>query len=282
MIDRGLSEEWPEEVVAASRLFKQGDVIEIAPLFYSANTTHPIWVLTRRVAAEGDIGVQLIDIDPAHGLFDHVIITTQTCDISEQSSTPEMPWIQTAPVYRVQAGDQVLRRGYVMQLTGAAFTPGPFVADLRLEMPLEKSLLVGFRPTDGFASEDDYVAFAELLGRRRQRAAIASTVYDLVRGGLRRKANGNQGRWARVGPQVYKLKLSIQEGSRANPRAVQLHVVSVEPLDEDAKGWFEQWWDRERPEAERRGFALLANGYIDKTNIDVRVYDRLIELDITW
>jgi len=282
VIDRGLSEEWPEEVVAATRLFKQGDVIEMAPLFDSADTTHPIWVLTRRLAEEGDIGVQLIDIDPAHGLFAHVIITTQTCDIGEQSQTPEMPWIQVAPVYGIQTGDQLLTRGYVIRLTGPTFIPGLFVADLRLEMPLEKSLLVGLRPTDGFTSENDYVAFAELLGRRRQRAAIASSVYDLVRGGLRRKANGNQSRWARVGPQVYKLKLSIQEGTRADPRAVQLHVVSVEPLNEDARGWFEQWWDRERLEAERRGFALLANGYIDKTNIDVRIYDQLIELDITW
>ena len=54
------------------------------------------------------------------------------------------------------------------------------VADLRIELPLEKSLLAGRVPIRGFATEEQENTFGRLLGTRRARAALANELVDTV------------------------------------------------------------------------------------------------------
>ena len=66
----------------------------------------------------------------------------------------------------------MLDREYIVPLDPPDLEDGVWAADLRLEIPLEKSVLVGRGPIDAFRDEDGYVAFGNLLEGQRSGAAL--------------------------------------------------------------------------------------------------------------
>src|SRR5664280_2915431 len=126
----------------------QTSVIEKPPIFYAAVTAYAIHSQTKALGAlstDVDIAVLNPGDTPPFGL-----ITTQTCNICEEARMPKQPWIQVVPVYAVditalKPGQRRLiekdRVGHLVALTSPTFASGLWVADLRLEVPLEKSVL---------------------------------------------------------------------------------------------------------------------------------------------
>jgi hypothetical protein len=101
VIDEGLEQPWPEPVPPAVEPFLQGHLIAQPPLFYAADLRHPIWRTTRLIADETpevDRGEDFVDLAledrPPYG-----IITTQSCDLSEERPDPRQPWLAVAAVY---------------------------------------------------------------------------------------------------------------------------------------------------------------------------------------
>ena len=163
MIDGGLTQPWPPEVMDAARLFQQGDLIVRPPIAYAAALEYPIWSLTRLEAAAGaeggaperaegdgaDPGPEEVDgeadpepnggppappvtaylgLDPAD-VPPFGIITTQTCDIAEdrEDSVPLQPWFEIAPVYTCAEDDKLAKREYIYRLDD--FDPSRFGFD---------------------------------------------------------------------------------------------------------------------------------------------------------
>jgi hypothetical protein len=281
VIDEGLPDEWPPEVIEAINKFEQGHLIKAPALSYAARLSHPIWDLTRQEAeAEpdtGDVLVQLAVDESDRPPFG--IITTQTCDIAEDRPEPCMPWIQVSPVYACSDDDPLLGRDYVQTLD-ALQPPEPgkrWVADLRLECPLEKSALVDREPIDPFPSEAERIAFGRLLGERRARAALAESIHEFVSETMK-KHKRQTGK--RVGKRVYKILLEI-EGQRIEPQAVRVHVITVPGQgidDEEIQEWFDSWWDEARLRAEEHGVNLLKTRFHKATSMDVSLYDSLAEI----
>jgi hypothetical protein len=56
-------------------------------------------------------------------------------------------------------------------------------------------------------------------------------------------------------------------------------VVSADPLEVDARDWFDEWHVGARDDAAAAGLVLAPMGYMDRTNFDVRRYDRLVEIN---
>jgi hypothetical protein len=73
--------------------------------------------------------------------------------------------------------------------------------------------------------------------------------------------------------------VAIDEGSRADPRVVRVFVVSADPLGSEARGWFDDWHGAARDPAAAVGLTLAPMGYMDRSNFDVKRYDRLIEIN---
>jgi hypothetical protein len=284
VLDAGLPDDWPDGVKDACRRLQMGDVLELRPLFYFADTRRPVWVLARAQAEEeseaGDepgTGVVELSVGSAQSP-DFVILTSQTCDIGEEAEVWEFPWVQVAPVYRVAEGDQILQRDYLVPLNGPHFE-GQFAADLRLDFPIEKGALVDVVAHPGFATEEDAIRFAETVGRRRQRAAVASQVNRCIRATMRAKVNARRPAWRAIRNDVHKIMLAIEEGSRLEPRLVRLVVISKDPLSPEARAWFDGWHTEARDAAYEAGLVLAPNRYMDRRNFDVVDYDRLIELN---
>jgi hypothetical protein len=185
MIDSWLREEWDSRVASATALFRQGHLLEWASVAYGANFQHGVCVPTKEAGADGTGYVKVEDV------WAHVMITTQTCDICEEGKRrPIMPWISVVPVYDIMpilVGGQTKQIrangfGYLVPLTYANFSQENtlWVADLRIEYPLEKSVLALRTPIEAFASEAEYAYLADKLASRRNRPAIDSQVRKTV------------------------------------------------------------------------------------------------------
>lgn len=283
MIDEGLTGDWPPEVIEAAKKFQQGDLIVQPPIVYAASLRSPIWELTRVIAEDaGDP-----DAAPAHLAVDgdevppYGIITSQTCDVAEDRPVPVQPWIDIAPVYTCDESNPLLGRDYVFRLDSMQAPDGKrWVADLRLSIPLEKGLLVRREPIDPFGgSEKERIAFGDALGKRLARAALSESVHKVIGQTLR---SHNRSAKKRVRKRVYKLMLHIAQGTRLEPEAVRLHVVTLGSPDVESnremREWFETWWDGARTIAELHDVNLLAPAFHDSTNMDVALYDELVEL----
>ena len=185
MIDSGLVSNWQPSVVAAAKRFEQGDLIEHPPFFYAARPALGTWQTTLALADdEATDDTIVIEVDPDDGP-QYGIITTPGCDID---NTTVKPWIQVAPVYPLdqianadgRLGD--IRRDAIpyLVLLEPPGIDGLWVADLRIEVPVEKSVLAHRTPLPGFADETDRRWFARRLAGRLERPALPESVHDTV------------------------------------------------------------------------------------------------------
>lgn len=249
MIDECLPGEWPTEVLSALRTFRQGDVVERPPFFYAMSPLHPVCATKLIDPHEGmttgdyDLVEYPDERRPPFGM-----ITTQTCDIQEQGR-PAQPWVSIAPVYNAmrltpdqQRAVKRHEKGYLIHLTGPAFIDGFFVADLRIELPVEKGWLVGKAPLDGFVDDDGRIACANRLALRLGRPALANEVVEHVTGPLRGWLRG-MGAQARAETHEPVAEIGVEVfGSHDRPDAVKLVVLArTDPLSEEARDRWSSW-----------------------------------------
>ena len=285
MIQAGLQEEWPSGVLAAIDPFKQGHLIERPPIFYGADLKEAIWSPGRILAGELEeleLGVELIEVEetarPPYG-----IITSQSCEIVEERPKPLQPWVQVAPVYPCETDSPLLDRDFIARLDPPELDEGCWVADLRLEMPLEKSMLVGRTPIESFGEDQDYEDFGNMLGSRRGRPALHEVIHDVfgeALSDLKTEDKPHRKTVRRFRDQIYMLKLGIEEGSRLEPKVARLYVVTRGEPAAEMVAFFEEWWDRANEIAAARGLGLMQTTWLrsDRLEIDLELYDRLVEL----
>ncbi|HEV2769290.1 MAG TPA: hypothetical protein VGV40_03810 [Solirubrobacteraceae bacterium] len=284
MIQEGLGPPWPEPIREALEPFRQGHLIERPPLFWAADLCYSIYKTTAAVAdtvpeqERGEDFVEVAEDDrPPYG-----IITSQSCDLAEERSDPQKPWISVAPVYALAAEDPLLGRDFIFALDLSAPGDQVWVADLRIEVPLEKSLLVGREPIEAFAAEPRAVAFGRWLAMRRGRPALASVVHEIIGATIdeiRRESNSQRKIARRARPNVYRLMLAIEEGERMDPHAIKLYIVTDGQASEDARSLFDElWWSRARLVAAQKGLQLHPNGWLNAREADLTLLDDLIEL----
>jgi hypothetical protein len=275
-LDQGLNRPWPEETCAAARSFALGDILEKVPLRYVRHAGPRLWNSASTDPMIGSVIVEGSGYEPRYA-----IITSQTCDLIDQGDQQDQPWFQVCPVVEL-APDARSLPSYLHRLTATELPDGPWAADLRIEVPLEKTLLLGRRPIRAFAHEEDEIDFAARLGRRRDRAALADGINSFLYATFNKRRSNNRSRWRRVRAALYAAGLAIDEGSRLDPRAVAVHFI-VEPpeLPLDSCAWLEQWWEAAHQAAKeaQRPFRLLKNTYHRRDAMDLAIYDNLIPLE---
>ena len=115
---------------------------------------------------------------------------------------------------------------------------------------------------------------------RRARAALANELVDTVIHLIGKRKSNNKGKSRPVWAQLWRLGLQIEEGTRLKPVAVRLHVLSMGQPIEQVLGWFSDWEDATRVEAEAVGITLLTTRHHDATNMDAQLADRLVPLAV--
>lgn len=281
----GVRQNRSPKAIAAANSFRQGHIVEVPGLFYAANLAEPIWDATLAMAEEsaaaGDaLGTELVVVDDPD-LVKYGIITTQSCDVNEEFEPRKMPWIQLAPVYEA-VGDHAGadNRNYTHRLKPPELEgDGPWVADIRLELPVEKGYLVGRAPIAAFPSEEREVKFSKWLAEMRGRPALGNIVNELVWGKLKELIQRDRQKSNEVKKLVYSTRLALPAG-RLEPTEVQLHVILKPGVSQEeaefAGAWFGDWWDQTHKEAAAAGVTLLPTVYHRADSANLQVIDALV------
>jgi hypothetical protein len=287
VINRHIRRPWPHEIQRILDDLRQGDVVSKPPFFYAHGGPIRLWEMpgSEEPAAdeEEDLASQVEELHPDDGP-PLGIITTQTCDIGEQGA-PSQPWLQVSPVYLLPNdpadAERMLAKHSTVELDGPILPVGRWIADLRIEFPIEKSWLVDQVPVRGFRSESCAEAFGVQLGRRRARPALANALVDNVTSLIRRrkKAKPGRGKTRDVWQRVHRVMIEIEGGTRLTPAAVRLHVLTVAEPPENVLEWFAAWEDEARLAAEGAGIELHMTHFHDACHINLHEYDRWVELD---
>jgi hypothetical protein len=276
------AERWPRDVLEAIGSFGQGDMFEDPPpLVYYGDIKSPLPWQTG----------QFEEVDPpSHREFDlleypeskYGVITTQTCDLNEEGR-PRQPCFQACPVFRLNLAGQQSRTlpQHLAPLEPPDLPQGGWVADLRMEVSIEKSFLVGKRRILGFSNERGYLDFASRLGRRRDRAAVASELVDAVARTIKRRKANNSGFKRSVRDHVRNIRLAIDGGTRIKPTIARTHIIGRDgPVPPEVQAKFESWFEEAYAEAEASGIKLLPNEYHDGTRMNLNDWERTIELQV--
>lgn len=167
------------EVIAASKRFRQGDILHGALFTYSARFDHGITELTRQLGSDATLGGVRAEMAVA-------IVTSQTCDLQEDKRIVIRPFLTVARVFdaatefdRSYLGHiRRYRVGDIIPLTASTFQREEelWVADLRWEVSLERSALLDKQPSPAFADEERYLDFSRRVAAIRARVAIADNV----------------------------------------------------------------------------------------------------------
>jgi hypothetical protein len=285
MIDLGIEQPWPLHVLDAVKHFKQGHLVEQPPILYAAVSAHAVWNHTKD-QGEPSSGLDFIYLEPTDAL-PYGLISTQTCDLVEESPKPRQPWIQVVPVYdagpmvRTDQHDLIRqhRIGHLIPLTGAMLPSGLWVADLRIEVPLEKSCLVGRQPIESFDTEDAYLKLAERLAARRTRPALAPPISRHIVQSLRDLLGKKKTLSTRDAVHEVRLYLS---GSRVSPSAAQLLIITHEPASAGVLSVFNGWWEKAEQHLDTEGIALLNNRFETLQSLTAEEYLNSIPLDFVY
>jgi len=269
MIDSGIpaKDEWPLGVLDKLRAWEQGDLVEAPPLFYYADPAKPVWNLTTFYTADSPGPEVIIAEDrPPFG-----IVTTQTCDIAEEDrKNPKRPWIHVAPVYEVASGVQrQIEHGHgpmYWWLIPNMPNPGVWIADLRIEVPIEKGWLAGQRRLEGFVDASNKRRFGQRLAWLKSRPAFSRAFVEVVQAKVFDFLDGH--------PELVSEldELAVQVDSYLRPTIVQILFLTETPLVKDFRELVEAWWDLARGQANQADILLLAPDFREITKLSVAEY----------
>ncbi len=246
----GSRADWPHEVLEACEAFACGDVVEAPPYFYFADPQFAVMERTKDYFDHDYAGPDIIDATDWAAPYG--VVTTQTCDVGEiDFDRPSFPFISVAPIFDatdvINASNlSLLRSGkrigpfvHLPLLTDCQ--PGFWVADFRLELPIEKSWLVGRTPIKGFATEEAARMIPSALHDLRSRPAWAKVVNVCVEGGLRRHLDelkkGNRDLYKRVVGEIDEV--GVRADSMLEPSLVTIAAfTAANGLSADVRSWW--------------------------------------------
>jgi hypothetical protein len=287
-IDDGIPERWDADVLDACKRYRQGHLVESPPFFYAASAAHGIWALTRE-AGDRSVEEELFETEtrPPYGL-----VTTETCDIVEEAAQrPRQPWISIAPVFDLSNYLNPIQKrnlerhrvGYVRLLDPPALSDGLWVADFRIEEPVEKSWLVGRLPIESYRSEQDYDKLARALAARRERPVYSDDIHKALIKPLRRwieQMNGS--RRGDLLNNVLEVRI-LFAGSPLDPDSASLLVITDQALmDEVQRRLWDEKWETFKRRMEGVGVPLLANAYMTLDTCSARLYLDSFQVDLSF
>ncbi|MFD4787768.1 hypothetical protein ACFWN1_12100 [Streptomyces sp. NPDC058459] len=173
--------------------FRQGHLITGIPVVFLGAANSSMWAAETESIRENLTEALNVVLEKGSPLR-YGMITTQGCDILK----PDMPWIGVVPVYDASLYFDRGKLGLISAnrmthilpiLPPWRQTDEKWVADLRLEVPVEKSTLLDRQPIEAYEAEEHYANVSERLGSLRRRAAVPEAclqhvvqpLYDYVR-----------------------------------------------------------------------------------------------------
>ena len=231
---------WDAELRDLLGSLHQGCLVVEPPITYYATPERPLTNTTARRGENRPTPGPIVPRNrPPWG-----IITTQTCDLVEEGP-PKRPWFSVAPVYLYECDFGVAQqigdgRGFSYLFPVTSLGPdanGLWVADLRLEVPVEKSWLIGQRTKTAFATPREYWRFSERLGELRTRFAYPRDLEKLFLQPCRDKLKVLSARY----PVGFEARFWAGKNSE-DPQTVSLVLMFEEEPPDALRADMNVWW----------------------------------------
>ncbi len=266
-VDDGLpdsAEGWPEGLLEKLTHVSQGDVIGSMPLIYLAAPETPVWARTRDYSDDFKGIIPVVSDEAENPRY--FMVTSQTCDIVESAGErPNYPWVQAAPVFdmsgSLNSGQKKLlkKRGWRRWLWHLPALEGGFwVADLRIEVPIEKGTLAPCEVISGHTDEDDRRSLGHRLASRRSRPAFADPFVSAVQAPLvsrlRDLSKSDEELYAAMDPAV---GVYVAMDNHLKPKVARIVLICDEAPPTSVVEWWNAWWDDAHQAADEIGLALL-------------------------
>ena len=307
--ERALEDTFSDEAMAsrdlkrALRTWRQGDLLDRIPIAWVAPPGHdPLTDMAAEELLDGRHPVVTWDevaVDGDETLSrgrGWAIVTSQTCDIGTTGPGKRHPTVQVSPVVRVDGRMSASRiadakSGAIVELVHVPEHPeeGDWFADLRLSMPVSKSVLAGAEPLHAFSHESQALDFAEKVGQKPRRPAVHDCVADDIvpeLGKLITDAIGDGATWPDA---VEQVRLEVVAGDRLWPTKIRLIVIGYSPLDADQRAPLRAW-QKQRSKSLRKatrdavylpgGVQLIACRFTDLKALSVTDYRQSIPLGV--
>lgn len=229
---------WPADLAEDLKLWKQGDILTgiavtwMMPPGFDDVTSFDNDVGGIRPAEHPDLQIQA------------AIICSQTCDIGAVTPGNAHPFVLIAPLLpdsavrpsKLAARARQGKVGYLhptlppVKLEDTR-SKESWYTDLRLIVPVSKSILRGRTPVKGFANEMDSLSFAETLAQKFRRASASDHLTGTLAGALRKFVQ-DRGPTKPTFTKIEQVRLLELSGDRLNSTRAQLFVYTEEGLSE--------------------------------------------------
>ena len=251
----GQSRPWPSDVAIALDAWRQGHILDGVPLMSigQKNAGDPLWAAASPVVEIEGVPI-LAELIPQ--LY-RAMVVSQGCDLVK----PTFPLATCVPVYdatqilsdQQQSAAKAGRTWHLVHLTAPWSTDGCWVADLRMEIPIDKGVLAAQTPTEAFVDEVGYAKLAERLAAVRQRPAVPEPCLDHVVKPL----NEGLARIFKTGvdPLDGVREIRIQSDHPVTPKSATLFVITS---DTDQRPDLHVWAELMEPIYERAASADIA------------------------
>lgn len=230
------SRPWPDGTFESLDGWRQG-VLDGVPLVALGTAgDEPLWATGAPTGADA-AGLAVLSHDPP--VTGRVMVVSQGCDLVK----PTFAFATVVPVYdaadllseQQKANAEAGGTWHLVHLTSEWAAPGYWVADLRMETSVDKTVLIAAVPQEAFGDELGYAKLAERLAAGRQRAAVSDPVRDHVIKPLKEHLAGRVSDGAE--PLAGVREVRVQSDHPTAPTAVTLFVVANEGEQPDMDEW---------------------------------------------
>lgn len=215
------------------------------------------------------------------------VVASQTCDIAFSPPGDKHPFVLLAPlVCETSLSKGMLssaksgRLGYLVKVTPSMqrFTERSWFADLRLLVPISKSLLLDRSPTRAFASQEETLRFAEFLGNKFRRPSVHSALSEELRDCLDAVIKGN-GANKPTFTKVEQVRMHVS-GDRLSPDRVQLFVLELSPLTDAEKATWDTWEPKAKAILSPYGIKLAPTVFVSPHDMRAAQYRETVPLQL--
>lgn len=285
LVDELLPTAWPAYIAQGLAVWRTGHLVS-DPVFSWAGPAAADPVTDADAGGEHSYDWEPV-ADP--GLtVPYGLVVSQTCDIVATGPGAKHPFVDVVPVFRAdrylssRKEIEQFKRNYLVALT-APPADGFWVADLRLTMPVSKTLLAARTPLPGFAAEDDLLNLAEAVARKRRRPAL----HDVLSETLPRSLDDYADEQAKTKPpappgwleKVDQVRLRETNG-RLQPDDAQLWVLQQTSLDPAETQVWRGWHARGERLLRKAGIGLLSTQFTDLDRMSARLYSETVPVAV--
>lgn len=240
MTEPTASRPWPSHVATALDQWRQGHILGAAALVSVGpdGGDDPLWAAGARTTLAIS-GQSVLAEEPP--VLRRAMVLSQGCDLVKTtfSTATVAPVYDAAAVLTPQQQATALAglTWHLVCVTAAWAAGGLWVADLRMETSVDKTLLAVTAPVEAFSDETGYGKLAERLAAMRQRPAVPDPTLEHVVKPLRahlanRRAAGTQ-------PLAGIREVRVQSNDSVTPTVVTLFVVADDLSAVDDAVWNE-------------------------------------------